>query len=344
MEGGFDMDWLKRMNLVLDYIEDNLDSKIDESKIASVSATPKGVFQRIFSAITDMTLSEYIRKRRLTQAALDIVNTSEKIIDISVKYGYNSANSFNSAFKKYHGITPSFARKPGAKLQSFQRLTFTLTLSVKGGNEMQYRTIENAEEILQQMVNRKHSRKYLQNISENNGVKCALDGIRAAVIVPKGTADWDLSGAYFVTGEKDKPKHELYSIFDKPKYNYKIEIQKSQIENMPDSINDYKMKTEELTPEIIFLDITKMVFLRHSEALALKENVNINILAFQPNYLKEIIEFICCSDCDIIELHYNDKTLISENGKLGPLVIKSDRLYAAILPVCIKSYFIHKYQ
>ena len=65
------MDWLKRMNSVLDYIEDNLDGEIDDNKIAMLSATPKGVFQRVFAIITDMTLSEYTRKRRLTQAALD---------------------------------------------------------------------------------------------------------------------------------------------------------------------------------------------------------------------------------------------------------------------------------
>ena len=64
------MDWLKRMNSVLDYIEDNLDNDIDDNKIAVLSATPKGVFQRVFALITDMTLSDYMRKRRLTQAAL----------------------------------------------------------------------------------------------------------------------------------------------------------------------------------------------------------------------------------------------------------------------------------
>ena len=71
---------------------------------------------------------------------------------------------------------------------------------------MQYHKIENAEEFLQQMVNKEHPKKYLQSISENNGEKCVLDGIRAAVILPEGTADWDLSGAYIDTGDNERPK------------------------------------------------------------------------------------------------------------------------------------------
>jgi AraC family transcriptional regulator len=90
------------MNSVLDYIEDNLDGEITDDKIAALSANPKGMFQRIFTMITDMTLSEYVRKRRLTQAAVEIQNTNAKIIDIAVKYGYNSADYFTTAFKSFH--------------------------------------------------------------------------------------------------------------------------------------------------------------------------------------------------------------------------------------------------
>ena len=136
------------MNLVLDYIENNLDGKINYNKIDMLSASSKGMFQRIFAIITDMTLSEYIRKRRLTQAAYDILNTDAKIIDIAVKYGYNSATAFSAAFKNFHGITPSYARACGLQGQSFRRFTFTITLLIKGGSDIQYRNIENAEDIL----------------------------------------------------------------------------------------------------------------------------------------------------------------------------------------------------
>ena len=255
------MDWLKRMNSVLDYIENNLDGDIDENKIAMLSLFPKGMFQRVFAIITDMTLSEYTRKRRLTKAASDIQSTDEKIIDIAVKYGYNSANAFSAAFKTFYGITPSCARTSGTQLQSFQRLTFTLALSVKGGTNMQYRKIENVEEILQQMVNKEHPKKYLQNIYVNNGVKCVLDGIRAAVILPEGTADWDLSGAYIDTGDKDRPKID-FSFFNRSDYCYEVKISKKQAENLLSSFEDYKMKPEALMPEIIFVNINKAEFVK----------------------------------------------------------------------------------
>ena len=142
------MNFVKRMNSVLDYIEDNLDDEIKNDKIAVLSANSKGMFQRIFTMITDMTLSEYIRKRRLTQAAVDIQNTDAKIIDIAVRYGYNSADAFTSAFKNFHGITPSDARTPDVECQSFYRFTFNPNLSIIGGNNnMQYRTISLDETI-----------------------------------------------------------------------------------------------------------------------------------------------------------------------------------------------------
>ena len=142
------MNFVKRMNAVLEYIEDNLDGEIEDDKIAVLSANSKGMFQRVFTMITDITLSEYVRKRRLTQAVADIQNTDMKIIDIAVKYGYNSAEYFASAFKSFHGLTPSDARKPNAELNSFHRITFNPNLTITGGNNnMQYRTISLEETI-----------------------------------------------------------------------------------------------------------------------------------------------------------------------------------------------------
>ena len=129
------------MNSVLEYIEDNLDGEISDDRIAILSANSKGMFQRIFTMITDMTLSEYIRKRRLTRATADIQNTDEKIIDIAIKYGYNSPDAFTTAFKSFHGITPSAAKTHNIDLQSFRRITFNPNLTITGGNNMQYRTI-----------------------------------------------------------------------------------------------------------------------------------------------------------------------------------------------------------
>ena len=123
------MDWVKRINSVLDYIEGNLDGEIDDNKISSLFASPQGMFQRIFANITDMTLSEYIRKRRLTKAAVDIQKTDEKIINVSNKYGYVSAVAFSSAFKNFHGVTPSDARKSVIQPKSLERFNFTLVIT-----------------------------------------------------------------------------------------------------------------------------------------------------------------------------------------------------------------------
>jgi AraC-type DNA-binding domain-containing proteins len=142
------MNFIKRMNSVLEYIEDNLDGEISDDRIAILSANSKGMFQRIFTMITDMTLSEYIRKRRLTRATADIQNTDEKIIDIAIKYGYNSPDAFTTAFKSFHGITPSAAKTHNIDLQSFRRITFNPNLTITGGNNnMQYRTISLDETI-----------------------------------------------------------------------------------------------------------------------------------------------------------------------------------------------------
>ena len=130
------MDWCKRMNTVLDYIEDNLDGDIQDRKIAMLFVSSQGMFQKFFAMMTEMPLSEYIRKRRLTQAAQDIMSTNDKIIDIAAKYGYDSAKAFSFAFKQFHGITPSDAKLPGARVQVFGRFTFTLTLTITGGNNM----------------------------------------------------------------------------------------------------------------------------------------------------------------------------------------------------------------
>ncbi|MCL2286865.1 MAG: helix-turn-helix transcriptional regulator [Firmicutes bacterium] len=285
-----------------------------------------------------------MRKRRLTQAASDIKNTNVKIIDIAIKYGYNSANAFSSAYKTFHGVTPSDTRASGVQPKSFQPLSFTLTLSVKGGNTMQYRKIENAEEFLQQMVNKEHSKKCLQSISENNGVKCVLDGIRSAVILPEGTADWDMSNAYIVTGEEERPKINLSDIFGRNVYCYNLNITKAQAENLLGCIEDYRMKPDALMPEIIFVDMNKAKFIKKSEAMELKNKAGECIMAFHPKYFKDTLDFIVCSDCDDIEVLWNDKTVASyDDGKLWPLIMKSGCLYTALLPFCIDSYLDGKF-
>ncbi len=134
------MDWLLRMNNVLDYIEHNLDGDIDYKKIAQVAYSSEYHFSRMFSSITGVSLSEYIRRRRLTLAAFDIQKTDTLIIDIALRYGYDSVDSFTRAFKKIHGLTPSVARLKGVQLKAFPKISFQI--SIKGETEMEYRIEE----------------------------------------------------------------------------------------------------------------------------------------------------------------------------------------------------------
>lgn len=134
------MDSLKKMNEALNYIEENLTNDIDYKEIAKLAFCSEYHFQRMFSFLANVTLSEYIRRRRLTLAAFELNNSNTKIIDIAVKYGYNSPDSFTRAFHVLHGITPREARKNGQLLKAYPRMTFQL--SIKGGSEMKYRIEE----------------------------------------------------------------------------------------------------------------------------------------------------------------------------------------------------------
>ncbi|MBU5484373.1 AraC family transcriptional regulator [Clostridium sp. MSJ-11] len=136
------MDWLERMNKALDYIEDSLDDKIDYTKIAQAAYCSEYHFSRMFSSITGISLSEYIRRRRLTLAAFEIQKSDVRVIDVAIKYGYQSADSFSRAFQKTHGIKPSDARNKSVQLKAFPRISFQI--SIKGDKEMEYR-IENID-------------------------------------------------------------------------------------------------------------------------------------------------------------------------------------------------------
>jgi AraC family transcriptional regulator len=134
------MDSLKGMNDALNYIEENLDNDIDFKEVARLAFCSEYHFQRMFSFLAGISLSEYIRRRRLTIAAFELNNNNVRIIDMAIKYGYSSPDSFSRAFQNLHGITPSEARLNGQSLKAYPRMTFQL--SIKGGNEMNYRMVE----------------------------------------------------------------------------------------------------------------------------------------------------------------------------------------------------------
>ncbi len=128
------MDWLVRMNSAMEYIETNLADTISYDEIAHRACCSTYHFQRMFPFITGVTLSEYIRRRRLTLAAFELQTTGSKVIDVAMKYGYDSPEAFARAFKNLHGIMPISARDTGVSLKAYPRMSFHI--SIKGDVEM----------------------------------------------------------------------------------------------------------------------------------------------------------------------------------------------------------------
>lgn len=113
---------------------------LDMQHIAKAAYSSPFHFQRSFHMLTGFTVAEYIRKRRLTLAAQELATSTAKVIDIAVKYGYDSPEAFSKAFRKVHGIAPSAAREPGVQLKAFPRISFHLSL--RGDKDMDYRIVE----------------------------------------------------------------------------------------------------------------------------------------------------------------------------------------------------------
>lgn len=134
------MDWLKNLNQAMEYIEENLAEELDLKEAARRAYCSEYHFSRMFSYLAGITLSEYIRRRRLTLAAFELQTNDVRIIDVAMKYGYNSADAFSRAFQALHGMSPSTAKSNGPSIKAYPRMTFQLT--VQGGNAMHYRIVE----------------------------------------------------------------------------------------------------------------------------------------------------------------------------------------------------------
>jgi len=131
------MKWDEQLNKAIDYIESNLGDEIDLDKVAGIMCQSKDSFQRTFSLLMNMSVNEYIRKRRMTLAAIELRNSIAKIVDLALKFGYESPEAFTRSFKELFGVPPSKARQQNTPLTLFPRITCLLTL--KGEIEMESR-------------------------------------------------------------------------------------------------------------------------------------------------------------------------------------------------------------
>ena len=132
--------WIDGLQKALAYIESHLTDDLQTEDVARQACVSPFHFQRLFGAVCGVTLGEYIRNRRLTLAGEELSRGGAKVIDVALKYSYDSPDSFARAFCRFHGIAPSAAKEKGAKLNAFSPLRITLT--TEGGNTMEYKIVE----------------------------------------------------------------------------------------------------------------------------------------------------------------------------------------------------------
>lgn len=137
------MNNINRINEAMEYIESKMTDQIDMNQVAKIALCSEFHFSKMFSYLAGVSLSEYIRNRRLTLAVSDLSASSLTIVDIATKYGYSSADAFTRAFKKMHGVLPSEVRAGSEIVKSYPKLSFEIKTT--GAKEMEYRIIEKEE-------------------------------------------------------------------------------------------------------------------------------------------------------------------------------------------------------
>lgn len=134
------MDSITGIQNAIDYIEEHITEELDYGEIAKRAACSNFYFQRLFGILCGYSLGEYIRNRRLSIAGSELSVRNIKVIDAAMKYGYDSPESFTRAFVKFHGITPSQAKKDGSRLKNFSRISVQIVL--KGGSVMDCKIVK----------------------------------------------------------------------------------------------------------------------------------------------------------------------------------------------------------
>ncbi len=134
------MNWADRISLVIEYVEENIDGEISIDNAAKIACCSKFHLHRIFYSHFDVTFSEYVRRRKFTLAAADVVSTQETILNIAMKYGYNSPNAFTRSFRKMHGVNPSEVRSTNATITTYSKASFSL--EPIEAEKMEYKIVE----------------------------------------------------------------------------------------------------------------------------------------------------------------------------------------------------------
>ena len=219
------MNWSESISKAIDYIEQNLDKDISISDISKQACISPFYFQKGFTMICGYSVGEYIRNRRLSVAAHELLESDNKIIDIALKYGYDSPDSFTKAFTRFHGATPTLIRNKNANIKDFTPLKINLILN--GGNTIDYR-IEDKESFkvigLKRNIEYKNAYIDVEKLWKNFLIKNAFSKIKPKyginIDVSKGNEAFDyIIGDDYNTEEKYSKKFEIIEI---PKFKWAV--------------------------------------------------------------------------------------------------------------------------
>ena len=192
------MDWIQGIQRAIDYVEANITEEIDYEEVAKQAYSSSFHFQRVFGILCGFSLGDYIRMRRLSLAGEELSRGSAKIIEVALKYGYDTPESFSRAFTRFHGIAPSEAKRSG-NVKIFTPLSVKLTLS--GGRKMDYR-IEKREAFQVVCKRKRVGKPESENVSRDISAlwqQCAADGTmeRLATCIPENPVMKGLLGICF---------------------------------------------------------------------------------------------------------------------------------------------------
>lgn len=198
---------LERFNEAMAYVEECLEAPtpepVDAARLARIAGTSEYHFRRMFSALAGMPLSEYVRRRRLTFAGAEVLRSRETLLDIAVRHGYASGESFARAFRAMHGVGPGEARRTGAALRSQSRMSFRLV--VEGNSSMRYRIVEKDEF---RVVGRR-ARVPLVHEGMNPAIVEFVKGLgQGTVRRLEGLSDTEPRGVVAVTDDADESRAE----------------------------------------------------------------------------------------------------------------------------------------
>lgn len=130
------MEWYTKLNKAMEYIEQHLTDEIDYEYIAMIAGCPAYYFLKMFSYLTGISLQEYIKRRRMSYAAVELIHSDIKVLDLALKYGYQSPTAFNRAFQSVHGLAPSMVRKQNSKVQAYP--PFHFSMDIQGTTPLSY--------------------------------------------------------------------------------------------------------------------------------------------------------------------------------------------------------------